>query len=244
MTITFGCISYNLCAVASFANASRCINQHGKFNSFERSTNTWHSHSITYRERKSYWKGILCYFDPPWSGEESAYLVANRENAKRDRACFYSIDSPDRSCYSYVRSLHSFAFFDGAAKWNASLPRYAPQILPLFLPPTEFSPSESILSRRWNELYICLWLLWNSRGGIFAIRVRGKSCQLGMQPIESNVNKGIRFCSSNGWAVYFEESWIKHKMMNLRNTQILNAISISEPCICSVIICCVSMNNL
>lgn len=117
------------------------------------------------RETGSRWKGISRYFDHPPSGRGEARVSLLRigKTQKRDRVCFYSVDSTDRSCYSYARSPHSFAFFDGAAKWNASPPRYAPQILSLFLPPTEFSPGKSILSRRRNELYICLWLLWNSR---------------------------------------------------------------------------------
>lgn len=135
----------------NFASASRCIDRHRESNFFERSTLAiLGAVAIVLRveketDAKSYWKGISRYFDPLRWGEESAYIAAtNRGIGKRDRVFLFG-----RFIRQVMLFLYSLAAFVCILRRGSKMKRIplAPQILSLFLSLTEFSPSESILSR-------------------------------------------------------------------------------------------------
>lgn len=113
----------------------------------------------------------------------------------------------NRSCYSCVRLLHLFAFFGKMKCIPVGTRRTF--FLSFSLRPS-FPRVSQYYRDSWNELYICLRLLWNSHGGIFADR--GKSHQREMQLTKSDANKGIRFCSLNGWVIYYERAKLSTKL--------------------------------
>lgn len=219
VTVVLECISYNLCAYQRILKncPSRCIDRHRESNYFERSNLAMLgavAASCVGRKWTRSRIGNIASFWPLSDREKRArYLAAmNGKNGKRDRGCFYSVDSPDRSCYSCVRLLHLFTFFGGAAKWNASLSVHAVHSFSLSLSDRVFLEWVNTIeivetSSTFVSGYCEILTAESSR-----IRVRGKSHQREMQLTKSDANKGIRFCSSNSWVIYYERAKLSTKL--------------------------------